>query len=292
MSKAFKGKKFDVKVSATPIKKLPFVIMYIKINTAEKDLLHCLSKQYKLERLASVGVNPINGAISMIAGVNGLTVECPENKIVKNITQYMNYLAKAVVKPACYLGEKKGSYKKLSEDMKSFEISVVGKCKTFLKNLEDPKSTKIPKLLKSLDTIQFKERPDIEHKCSKKCCCKCVKECCFKVDEREAIDVVMMLESCDCKATFDKSTLCVKCRGECCCKCCCSKIIASKLGMYRRLTTDLKEMNAFVHVFCDVRGLKLKFEKNFDLDKSVVTKIVEGYEACEKECCEKACEKK
>ena len=51
MSKSFKGKKFNVKVSATQIKKLPFVIMYVKINTTEKDLLFSLTKQYKSERV-------------------------------------------------------------------------------------------------------------------------------------------------------------------------------------------------------------------------------------------------
>lgn len=275
MSKTFKGKKFEVKVSATPIKKLPFVILYIKINTNEKDLLFSLTKQYKGERLATVGVNPINGAVSMIAGVNGLVVECPENKIVQNITQYINYLGKADLKPCCYLGKKKGSFKKLVEDVKNFEIHIVGKCKTFIKNNIDKESAKIPKMLTSLDTIQFKDREDIEHKCTKDCCCCNICEKCFKVDDAEKIDVIMVLDSCDCKINNEKDKLCVSCCG-CCCNCPQTKIIKSKLKIYRNITRELKEMNKFIYPFVDVRGLKLSFDKSFEFKPEVVKKIIDG----------------
>lgn len=284
MSKSFKGKKFEVKISATPNKKIPFVVMYIKIDTAEKDLLYSLSKQYKGERLASVGVNPINGAITMIAGVNGLIVECPENKLVNNITQYMNYLAKAVLKPCYYCGEKKGSFKKLAEDMKSFELHLVGKCSSFVKNHVDKKSTKIPGLLTKLDSIQFKDREDIEHKCSADCCCKCCCEKCLCVKEdAEKIDLIMLLDSCDFKAKIEKDNLCL-----CGCCCICSKLCQpmkhsiEKMKCYRKLFTSVDDINKFVFIFADVRGLNLKFNKTFEFNAKSFTKTVK--DAC-KECC-------
>lgn len=289
MSKLFKGKQFNIKISTTYMKKIPFVILYIKINTSEKDLLFYLTKQYKSERLGSIVINPINCAFSMVAGVNGLIVECPENKIVQNITQYINYLCKSIVKPNLYCSEKKGSYKKLVSDLKNIELNIIGKCKTFIKNNIDKESTKIPKLLNSLDTIQIKEREDVEHKCGKKCECNELCKMCVELDDIEKIDLIMLLGDSDFITSSEKNKICICGSCDVCLKLHQqSKIILSKLKIYRTLTKDLDEINKFVYLFTDLRGLNLKFNKTFDFDSSVVKKILES--KCE--CCENKIEDK
>ena len=287
MSKLFKGKQFNIKISTTYMKKIPFVILYIKINTSENDLLFYLTKQYKSERLGSIAINPINCAFSMIAGVNGLIVECPENKIVQNITQYINYLCKSVIKPIMYYSDKKGSYKKLVNDLKNIELNIVGKCKTFIKNNIDKESTKIPKLLNSLDTIQIKEREDVEHKCGKKCECCDLCKMCTELNDVEKIDLIMLLGDSDFIVSSQKNKICVCGFCDVCSKLHQqSKIISSKLKIYRTLTKDLDEMNKLIYLFTNLRGLELKFDKTFDFDSSVVKKILES------KCCENKLENK
>lgn len=283
MSKLFKGKQFNIKISTTYMKKIPFVILYIKINTSENDLLFYLTKQYKSERLGSVAVNPINCAFSMIAGVNGLIVECPENKIIQNITQYINYLCKSVIKPIMYCSDKKGSYKKLVNDLKNFEINIVGKCKTFIKNNIDKESTKIPKLLNSLDTIQIKEREDVEHKCGKKCeCCELCKMC-VELNDVEKIDLIMLLGDSDFIISSQKNKICICGLCDVCSKLHQqSKIISSKLKIYRTLTKDLDEMNKLIYLFTNLRGLELKFDKTYEFDSSIIKKLSEiNCECCD-----------
>ena len=161
INKTFKFKNYEYLFKAYHHKKLPYTIVYIKINTTEKDLLHSLTYKYKMEKLIEVGINSNNFMHETIVGKNGIVLYCPENKITNNIINYIKYLSTATLNSKQLFG-KSGSYSKLVNSLKKVEIIITGKCKTFIKNcmLKDS-APKMQKMMESIASKTDKERDDI-----------------------------------------------------------------------------------------------------------------------------------
>lgn len=214
-SKSFSkgGISLKFKTEATP--KLPSVYMYIKIDTTQKDLLYCLSIKYTNEKLLKFGSHANNNAYNMIPGVNGIVINCPENKITNNILQYITYLKKSQLKPVQFYSSSKGSYSALMKDIDKLDITIVGKCKTFAKNCINVSQTvpKISKLMDSLSAISINKREDIQNPKFEKC-----EMISVKAGNGNVVDAVLLLNACGCcglKTTSSGFEIC-KC---CCCGC-------------------------------------------------------------------------
>ena len=131
--KTFKNKDFEYTFKACNHKKLPYTVVYIKIDTTENDLLHSLTCKYKMAKLIEAGINPNNFMHETICGKNGIVLYCPENKITNNIVNYIKYLSTESLNQKQMYG-KQSSYSKLLKCLKKVTVIVTGKCKTFIKN--------------------------------------------------------------------------------------------------------------------------------------------------------------
>jgi len=210
-SKTFDGKSISLTISTLPTPKLPSVFMWIKINTSEKDLLYSLSLKYKKEKLLSYGSQANNNAYSFIPGVNGIIINCPENKITNNILQYISYLKKTSLKDCQFYSKSTGNYSTLMKDINKVQIKIIGKCKTFTKNciLVKEKVPKIEKLLQSIDSITPVKRENIKNDKFEEC-----EKISIKASDGNVIDAFVILGNCCCGFRTTPS-------GFECCKCCC-----------------------------------------------------------------------
>jgi hypothetical protein len=215
-AKTFSKGSLSLKFHTLPTPKIPAVYMYIKIDTTQKDLLYCLSLKYVKERLLKFGSHANNNAYNMIPGVNGIIINCPENKITNNILQYLTYLKKAQLKPNQFYSASKGSYSTLMKDIDKIEIMILGKCKTFTKNCIDVSQTvpKISKLLDSISATSINKREDIQNSKFEKC-----EMISIKAGNGNVVDAVLLLHNCGCcglKTTASGFEICKCC---CCCGC-------------------------------------------------------------------------
>jgi len=214
-SKTFTKGTLSLKIHTIPTMKTPCVFMYIKIATSQKDLLYSLSIKYSKEKLLKFGSHANNNAYSMIPGVNGIVISCPENKITNNILQYITYLKKTVLKPSQFYSSGKGNYSTLMKDIDKLDIEIVGKCKTFNKNCIVVSQTvpKISKLLDSITATSINKRDDIENPKFEKC-----EKVSIKCGNGNTVDAVLLLNNCGCclQTTSSGFEIC-KCCG--CCGC-------------------------------------------------------------------------
>ena len=161
--KTFKNKSFEYTFRACHHKKLPYTVVYIKIDTTENDLLHSLTYKYKMAKLIEAGINPNNFMHETIAGRNGIVLYCPENKITNNVVNYIKYLSTETLNPKQFFG-KHGSYSKLLNSLKKVTVTVTGKCKTFIKNCLLKNSVpKMDKMMECIATKNDKDRADIKN---------------------------------------------------------------------------------------------------------------------------------
>lgn len=160
-TKSFTEKSYTYKFTALHHKKLPYAVLYIKIDTTEKDLLFSLNCKFKSDKLLTVGTNTNNFMINCIAGTNGVVIYTPENRITNNVINYIKYLSTATVSAKQLYGTK-GSYSKLLSSLKKVEVYVTGKCKTFIKNCILKESPKMTNMMKSIEMKKDKDRKDIE----------------------------------------------------------------------------------------------------------------------------------
>lgn len=160
ISKTYTEKGFTYKFEALHHKKLPYTLVYIKIDTTEKELLHSLTHKYKEDKLLTVGTNPNNFMINCIAGQNGIVIYTLENRIPNNVMAYIKYLSTATLTSKQLYG-KKGSYSKLLSSLKKVEVYVTGKCKTFIKNCLLKDSPKMKNMMTTISLKTDKDREDI-----------------------------------------------------------------------------------------------------------------------------------
>ena len=98
--------------------------------------------------------NAIYGGIS---GETSIALFVPENKITNNIALLIAYLNKTHLTSQQAKLINSGDYKKLSSDIKGFNVTVTGKCKTFIAALKS-NATKIQNLVAQLNAIEPKDR--------------------------------------------------------------------------------------------------------------------------------------
>lgn len=187
ITKNFKEGNFEFNFSAVHHKKLPYAIVYIKINTSEKELLHSLGYKYKKEKLLSVGVNANNFMIDCIPGPNGMVIYTPENRITNNIVMFIKYLSTATINSKQLFGTE-GSYTKLTNSLHKVSITVTGKCKTFIKNCLQKSSPKMDNMMKVISIKQDKKRDDIKNDKFDASLIKSVKLNC---NEEQALDCIV-----------------------------------------------------------------------------------------------------
>jgi len=192
-TKTFTKGTLSLKFNVLPTPKIPSAWMYVHIDTSQKDLLYSLSLKYVKEKLLKFGSHPNNNAYTMIPGVNGIVVNCPENKITNNILQYITYLKKAQLKLIQFYSSSTGNYSMLMKDLDKLSISIIGKCKTFTKNCIDVAQTvpKIAKLMESVSATTVAKREEIQNPKFEKCEMVSV-----KAANGNVVDAMLILHSC------------------------------------------------------------------------------------------------
>jgi hypothetical protein len=215
-NKSFSKGGITLKFKTVSTPKSPSVYMYIKIDTSQKDLLYCLSVKYTKEKLLKFGSHANNNAYNMIPGINGIIINCPENKITNNILQYITYLKKTQLKPNQFYSSGKGSYTSLMKDIDKLDITIVGKCKTFSKNCINVSQTvpKISKLMDSISSIAITKREDIQNPKFEKC-----EMISVKAGNGNVVDAVLLLSKCGCCGLRTTSSGFEICKCCCCCGC-------------------------------------------------------------------------
>lgn len=152
-STTLKEKGVEVKISARHNKKLQSAVCYVSFDTNEKSLLGLLLSKYAIEKCVKTGVNTTTQIYSAIPGQTGIVLFVPENKLTQNIIVLYNYLQKTKLSSAQAKLCTDGNYKKLSSDLKHFEVTITGKCKNFANALQN-KAPKIDRLITSLGAVE------------------------------------------------------------------------------------------------------------------------------------------
>lgn len=142
----------ELKISTFHNRKFQSSVCYVSFDTSEKTLLALLLTKYANEKCITAGLNASTQIYSCIPGERGIVLIVPENKITQNITILYGYLQKAKLtsQQAKYCTD--GNYKKLSNDIKHFEVEITGKCKNFTAALQN-KAPKVDRLIASLGAI-------------------------------------------------------------------------------------------------------------------------------------------
>lgn len=159
-SSTLKSGSTECKISALHNKKLQSAIIYVQFSTNEKSLLSLLLQKYVSEKVLVNGVNPNNNLYSAIPGETSIVLFAPENKITQNICLLYTYLNKAKLTSQQAKLCKSGNYKKLSSDIKKFDVDITGKCKTFVAALKN-ETTKIERLKESLGAVEAADRENV-----------------------------------------------------------------------------------------------------------------------------------
>ena len=267
-SKTFSKGIITLKFHTVSTPKIPSVYMYIKIDTSQKDLLYSLSIKYTKEKLLRFGSNANNNAYNMIPGVNGIVINCPENKITNNILQYISYLKKSILKSNQFYSSGKGSYSSLMKDIDKLDISIVGKCKTFAKNCINVSQTvpKISKLMDSLSAIIINKREDIQNPKFEKC-----EMISVKAGNGNTVDAVLLLNACGCCGLKTTSS------GFEMCKCCCSCGCLNYADTFR---AQLKSFRGQFGAIGSKKDAKAKVKCEFVIE---LGKMITGVKGVEKE---------
>lgn len=150
----------NIKIKATHNKKFQTSLLFIEFNTSQKNLLNLILQKYACEKRLFTGVNMNNGIYSIITGENSVLMLVPENKITQNISLLYSYISKTHLtsQQAKLCGS--GDYKKLSSDIKEFNVIVTGKCKNFVNALKN-NAPKITNMVNQIDAVTPKDRDNI-----------------------------------------------------------------------------------------------------------------------------------
>lgn len=273
--KTFSGKNTKVTFHSKFIKTLPTTIVYIKLDTSEKDLLYSLAYQFKLAKYSTYGCNNNNRILGCTVGEHGIVMNCPENKIINVVLQFITHLERSVLKNDQFMcrHSTKGNYKELEKAICDFDVYVYGKCKTFIKNcILKQDANKMVNMIKSLESRIIKDRDTIE---VKEISMKPVFETPISCGDVEVKDLYYALKELDCMVSFSNGTFQVyhKCRN-CICNICWKyyskelrdylKSIRNVAGMPSSDATKnkklLEDLNNLLYCYFDVKGLKLSYK--------------------------------
>lgn len=281
--KSFSGKNVKVNFHAKYIKTLPNPVVYIKLNTNEKDLLFSLSYQFKLAKFSPIGCNNNNRITGCIVGENGIVINCPENKIVNIILQYIAYLERSTLKGDQFMcrHSTKGSYQGISKAIENFDVYIYGKCKTFIKNcILKQDASKMNNMIKSLETRTIKERGTVE---AKEISMKPVLEKPISCNASEVMDLFFAIKDIDCMVSYESGSFQLYNR---CANCLCAlpwKSFNKELRDYLKSVRNvagmpgsdpnknkniLEDLNRFIYCYLDVRNMKGEF-KNIEEVKKI-----------------------
>ena len=295
--RVFTSGKYKYSFETTFARKIPYCLVYIKINTSEKHLLFSLGLRFKEEKLLQLGSNPNNGMYNCIPGINGIVIMCPENRITNCVIQFISYLSKTQLNPDQMCG--KGDYKKLESSLFDVSVKIVGKCKTFTKNCIDKSgSTKMENMMKSISSRTINDKRDvIEEKTKSECC---TRE--YKCNSSQAVDIIVSYKNCPIIVSKTKDGINV----ECCCCCYGSewktyrgvlrgylKAFKSQCGSYGKPAANdngqkkwkqkcneiFDGVNCIAEMITDVRGVKFSYSKQDELkqvDSSSVRLILDA----------------
>lgn len=281
--KLISGKNIKLNFHTQFVKTFSSVLLYIKINTTEKDLLFSLGRKFKLEKFNPLGVNQNNRLFGCVVGENGIIFNCPENKIINLIIQYIIYLEKTVLKNGQYLTKdsKPGDYNKLSKSLENIDIYVYGKCKTFIKNciLKD-EVPKMNNMIKSLESRNTKTRNSINPKENSIQLRKTINY----ENHLELMDLLMIYKDCDYLVNNKGKTVEIYTNQLTPFLVCDSDVVRNYLKSIRTMTgtfgTDdeknkviLDQLNKIVNCFGDLHGLKFEF-KNINEVKTLEGKHI------------------
>lgn len=147
----------SAKITAQHNKKFQCAVLYVEFTTSQKDLLCLLLQKYVEEKRLATGLNMNNSIYSAIVGETSIALFVPENKLTNNIALLLSYLHKTHLTSMQNRLIHNGDYGKLSQDIKSFEVIITGKCKTFIAALKS-NATKINNLISQLNAIEPKSR--------------------------------------------------------------------------------------------------------------------------------------
>lgn len=281
MSKTFTLKDVSVSIKTVVLKKMQHVMIYIQSDTKEHELMYSIGCKYKSEKVVKMGTNKDNNLYGIIVGTNGIILECPENKIVNNIIQFLNYVGKCKLKKEQFYG-KVGSFKTLNKDLNKLNITIVGKCKTFTKNCIEPKdqAPKITKMLESIANRTITDTPNIENPDFTPC------ECYEFKSELPDVAILMNDFNVQFKKTSGGMSVCCVCPSIKCQLTTYADVLKNNLKAFKNQCGSFgsddaknqeyfKQINVLVEMISDVRGCKVSFKSADECKKSGAEAIKE-----------------
>lgn len=159
LKRSFQSKNLKLNFNAIFNNKIPYIYMFIKIDTKETLLLKSISYKYHHDFTDHKII------LDSIPGKNGIIIQCIDKRITSNILKYISYLKRCQLKTKQILGSGKCDYSALVKDLNNIDITLIGNCRTFIKNNlhESVKETskKIDNLLNAINHIEAKPRDTI-----------------------------------------------------------------------------------------------------------------------------------
>lgn len=138
-------------------KKFATAVVFIDFRTTQHALLSALLQQYATEKTLNVGVTMTTGIVSIVTGESSVMMYVPESKITNNIHILFNYLMRTELPAAIVKVYGGGDYNKLASDIRSFTVTVTGKCRNFIAALKNG-TAKIVQMKVQLEACEPKER--------------------------------------------------------------------------------------------------------------------------------------
>lgn len=194
----------NIKIKATHNKKFQSALLFIEFDTSQKNLLNLLLQKYSCEKRLFTGINMNNGIYSSITGENSILMIVPENKITQNISLLYAYISKTHLtsQQAKLCGS--GDYKKLSSEVKEFNVIVTGKCKNFINALKN-NAPKIVNMVNQINAITPKDRDNINVDKVDSCIGKTITI--DNLSNEAMLYLSICMEDIPCKISKDKLTL-------------------------------------------------------------------------------------
>ncbi len=162
-SKTFSDDGVTVNIKATHNSKFQCAILYVEFDTRQTELLAGLLHKFTMEKILRTGINMNNGAYSAISGETSVMLMVPENKITQNISLLYAYLTKTKLNAQQARLVKSGNYNILANDIKTMNVIVTGKCKTFIANMNNADSPKFTRMLDSMTKSKVASREAISN---------------------------------------------------------------------------------------------------------------------------------
>ena len=162
-SKTFSDDGITVNIKATHNSKFQCAVLYVDFDTRQTELLAALLHKFVMEKILCTGVNMNNSAYTAISGESSVMLLIPENKITQNISLLYAYLTKTKLTAQQSRLVKSGNYNTLASDIKTMNVTVTGKCKTFIANMNNSDSPKFTRMLESMSKAKVATRETISN---------------------------------------------------------------------------------------------------------------------------------